>query len=341
MPLPLRHRLAGLACCLLLLPLLALPSAGQTAATPNAAQQQEGYPVPITPVSGQGSPLITVWIDNNQAAMFAVDTGTPNCLISQSLFSKLRLDSYPALLPDKKPVLSEGKPVQAVTLSSLRVGGQTGSLTLQPLNVPILIVPDEKLRVSGSLTVDGIVGVNLLENFAVAFDFPRHRMTVCVPGNLTPGQAKFLGYDEAGGTVLPLSVDARDLYDVPVTLENDSISRKVNLLVDTGSQLTTIPHNAAYDLSLMPTRQLPQAGLAGSYTVNEARLHELSLGDVRLTDQLITYTTGEDRFPRLGMDILVNYKVLLDFPAKKMYLQPAVPPIKIGPTLDAPMPAKK
>ena len=179
--------------------------------------------------------------------------------------------------------------------------------------------------------VDGWIGVNLFDNLAVFFDFPNRKLILIDPGGLTPGQAKFLGCNEAGGAVMPLSRNGRGLYVVPVGLDNNDVSRQTDLMVDTGSQTTEIPRDAAHDLSLVPLRQLPQAGLEGNFTVNEARLHELYLGNVWLADPLVTYTIGDDRFPRIGMDILAGYKVLLDFPAKKMYLQPAVSAISVGP----------
>ena len=46
---------------------------------------------------------------------------------------------------------------------------------------------------------------------------------------------------------------------------------------------------------------------------------------------MVNYSDKPDYKTHLGLDVFSGYKVLLDFPAKKMYLQPAVPAVKIGP----------
>lgn len=307
----------------LVLPLAARAQAqsGATATRVTPEKPQHGFRVPFTPVPGQGAPLITVRLNGQLDATFVVDTGTANCLISSALVAKMGLKSYPALLPDGKPLLWYGKQPQAVTLNSLQMGGKSGTLIIQPMNGSLLIVPDQQLRVSADRVVDGMIGVNLLQDFAVAFDFPGQTMTLVSPGDLTPGQGHSLGLDETVGTVLPLSQTPLDLFTAPVRWRNGHVSRQTNLLVDTGSQTTEIPIRDAQALSLFPLRQRPAAGGQGNYMTEEARVDTLGLGNLRIVGPLVTYASPNDVVPRLGMDILSGYKVLLDFPALKMYVQ--------------------
>lgn len=336
MPAPSGRRAARLACCLLLLT-FALPCAAQEPTTPAPKSHQQGFIVPFTPVSGQGAPLVTVWINSQVEATFVVDTGTNNCLISQSLVKKLGLTPFPALLSNGKPLLLESKQPQAVILTSLQLGGKQGPLVIHEPKMPVCVLPDQQLRVSASQLVDGLIGSNLLFNFAVDFDFSAHTMLLCLPGNLTQGETKFLKFNEPGGTALPLLDNSNNVYSVQVRLDNNSTSRQVDLLLDTGSQTTTVPRRAALDLSLVPLGKIPQANHSGSYyTVQVVRPQALTLGDLRLQQPSVNYSDNPDCVPRLGLDILSSYRVLIDFPAKKMYLQPAEPTIKIAPPVAKP-----
>ena len=299
---------------------------------PTPKSQQQGFIVPFTPVPGQGAPLITVWINSQVEATFVVDTGTTNDLISQSLVKKLGLVSHPALLPSGKPLLLEGRQPQAVTLTSLKIGGKSGPLNIQPFNGPVCILPDQQLRVSADRSVDGLIGSGLLAKFAVSLNFSAHTMMLVYPGNMTRAEAGYLGYCLPGGTNLPLTINAEDVCSVKVGLENKGVSQQVDLPLDTGSQVTTLPARTAQDLSLGSLGRIPQADhSSGVFTVCKTRPDALVLGEVRLVRPLISYAETADYTPRLGLDILSGYKVLMDFPAKKMYLQPIIPAVSVGP----------
>lgn len=313
----------------LLLTVLLLPANVQaqaqpaTTASPETLQsRQQSFVVPFTTPTPQGAPLIHVWINESVDATFVVDTGTNTLLISQSLVKKLGLKTTPVINPDGTPFLFEGKQTQGVTLTSLRLGGQFGLVKMQPVNGTSTVLPDQQLRISANCVVDGLISGASLSPLAIGFDFAGHMMTFTYPGNLTPSEARDLGYGGTGGTTLPLLVNANKFYSVQVGLENGGTTRKADLLVDTGGERTGIPRLDAQALSLSPLRQLPQAGFSGTFMDNEAMLSTLVLGDLRLTRLLVTYGITSDHTPRLGLDILSGYKVLLDFPAKKMYLQP-------------------
>jgi hypothetical protein len=66
-------------------------------------------------------------------------------------------------------------------------------------------------------------------------------------------------------------------------------------------------------------------GTYGYTTFNQTRVPTLTLGDIRLADRPVLYPDKKDFPADLGMDILGGYKVLLDFPAHKMYLMPQTP----------------
>lgn len=314
-------------------------------ATTAEKSHQHGYILPFTSSPTQGAPLITVWLNGRIESTFIVDTGTGNCLISKSLAAKLDLTPYPALLSDGKPLYFNGLQPQAVTLTSLKIGGKDGPLTIQPLTGPVLIVADSQLRTLAGATVEGMIGSNLLDSFAVEFGFPDHTMMLIYPGSLTIEESGSLGFNGPGETILPLYRREDETYSVPVRLKNGKVSRTLVLLVDTAGQWTTIPRNIAQQLSVTPLGERPVFSLGDSkddgrlhtYSTEEAQVDTLGLGDLQFTKPYIRYsvTDKNDHLAGLGLDVLSGYKVLMDFPARKMYLQTPVmvaPPVQVKPS---------
>jgi hypothetical protein len=97
-----------------------------------------------------------------------------------------------------------------------------------------------------------------------------------------------------------------------------------------------IPREAAKALSLKAEGRQPMTGGSAGYRMHDRfHLSSLTLGGLKLTDVPVLSTDNlattvqdtrkKDPPPILGMDILKNYRVLIDFPGRMMYLQPNVP----------------
>jgi predicted aspartyl protease len=301
-----------------------------------AEKPQQSFISVISPLAGHGGPLIRVRLNDSAAsATFLVDTGAGSSLIAQSLADRLGLKARPALNADGKPWEPFGKPTDAVPIDALLIEGPPEQ-PLWRLNLlgggQFDVATPEQLY----LPVDGVLGMEGFESSALLFDFAAGRMDVILPGALSPAQVRSYGFNQPGGAALPLSRLTKypnfsikgdsDLFSVPVLLNNGSKTTQADLLVDTGSQVTVIPRAAAKELSLKPFGQRPLAGgTGGSMQANQAQVSSLSLGGIRLTDVPVLYPDRKDHVAILGMDILKNYRVLLDFPGRMMYIQPPDP----------------
>ena len=84
-------------------------------------------------------------------------------------------------------------------------------------------------------------------------------------------------------------------------------------------------------LALDPLSHVAQPSLRGSFAAERARLTALRIGDIEVADKMVEYPSDDhSQFPPiLGMDTLAGYRVLLDFPSKRMYIQYAVPSVNI------------
>jgi predicted aspartyl protease len=316
------------------------PASSLPTSVPPVGRNQQGYILPFTPVPDHGGPLVKVRINGKFDATFLIDTGSTDCYVSQALVSKIGLVTYSVTLPSSK-----GKSAHCVSFNSL--GFQTekadSPLIFQPLDAPIIVAPDELLRLSSNLTVGGIIGANFLQNFAVNFDFSAHQIILITPGGLSAAQTRQLGYTAGDEAVLPLTALGNYLYSLPVVLERGAVSQRADLQVDTGSKVTTIPRDTAQALSLVSEGRQPLTGGTVGYRVQiRSTVSVLALGDIRLLDRSVLYPDKGDYPSLLGMDILMGYKILIDYPAHKVYLTPNLPlaPVQIKPTAPtAPAPA--
>jgi predicted aspartyl protease len=320
-----------------------IPLAAQTP----AERPQQCVVSVISPLSGDGGPLIHVHFgDSAEVATFMVDTGSGGSLIAQALADRLGMRASPYLQADGKPWETFGRPMDAVPIDSLLIEGppEQPLWRLNMMGDRFGVATREELYISA----DGVLGMEGLASSALLFDFAGGRMDVILPGALSPAQVRSYGFGGVGGAALPLSRLTKypnfsikgdlDLFSVPVVLGSGSKATQADLLVDTGAQLTVIPREAAKALSLKSTGKHPLVGgSTGPSELNMARVPSLTLGSIRLTDVPVLYPDKKDYPVILGMDILKNYRVLLDFPGRMMYLQPSHPDIST-PKTDTPPP---
>ncbi len=299
-------------------------------------QHQLDFPVDYTPLKlgliDGGQPLVPVNINDIQPVTFLADTGTTFSIISTKLAKQMNLTLKPGIGSDGKPILWKGKQATTTTVSVLKVG------TVRFTDL-LLVVLDAK-DISPSPTghdvnpYQGILGSNLLQQFAILLDTQAHKFIICVPGNLSQGQVGLAGF--AYSSALPLTQINFNKWFVTARFVNSGLKGEENLLLDTGSDGTHVSDQLGKEIHLKAQRQRGSRSAYGNITVTLSTVDELDLGDlVLLNFPLSVRPVSENLPPTLGMDILSGYRVLMDFPAKKMYLQSntamAVPNITVGP----------
>ena len=266
-------------------------------------------------------PLVRIRIQNGARsetmATFVIDTGFTDCMMSDRLARLLQMAGEPALRADGSPAcFADGRPLQQV-ISSVQVGSflteQCRFLLLKAYRLDLLDCP-----------LDGILGWHFLADHAALFDFQAHQITLWYGGDLSADEINAAGMQDA--ILLPRANDAPGRFDVRVRLDD---RLDTTLSVDTGGAHTLIAPESARVLQLEPTRTgFKQASIFGNLKANEARLHSLAFGDQRLADFPVRYLQQEhpNLPPHLGLDVLHNYRMLIDYPARKLYLKHILKP---------------
>lgn len=183
---------------------------------------------------------------------------------------------------------------------------------------------------------DGIVGANLLEHFAVLVDASQHQFGLCLPGNLYLKQVADYGLTQP--YIVPITKKDDGNWYVEAQVAANGMVTSENIALDTGSNTTQISDTAAQTLHLKIIGQQQQQNAYGTGIVGQASVGTLRLGNLTLFGTSVSVSpVTKNESPLLGMDILSGYRVLIDFPAKKMYLQSntaaAVPAITIAPQM--------
>ena len=281
------------------------------------------------------TPVVSARIGTTDVT-FLVDTGTINTAITPSLAKRLGLTPK-SLLPPGQSVNEFGRPVDGVTVSNLVLG----DMNFTPAQEEVY--PQSTWDRLG-MKQDGILGRDSLEFCMVEFDFPHHRLTFLNQAAVTPELRAQAGYG-AASYAADITRDQYGFYKTDLVMTNGASHLTEAAVVDTGSSSTQISAKAAEALRLFPT------GPPVDYHVERkaepvvpSRVGEMQVGQLKLLNAPVGYPEKDEPEGMgvgtvLGMDILSGYKVLLDFPGRKMYLQPSsstVPVVTVGPGVKPP-----
>ncbi len=273
-----------------------------------------------SPAPDRGMPLVRVRLNNGHrntaSAAFVLDTGFTASLMTDRLAQELNMEGEPAHFADGSPAcFADGKPLRQVTAGLLM-----GSLQTDARN--FLVVKAYRLDLL-DCPLDGVLGGDFLANYAVLFDFRTHTVTLWQGGDLTEAERRSVNMQDA--VTLPRANKTPESFDVRVRLSSPRGQRDVTLAIDTGGTRTLIAPQDARALELEPTRiAVPQRTVFGNLKANEAKIPALEFGSIRISDLPVRYLVQEhpNMPPHLGLDVLSHYRLLLDYPANRLYLKP-------------------
>jgi hypothetical protein len=263
-----------------------------------------------TPFTDDGLPLAAFTINGSVTGNFVVDTGSNSTVITEELASRLRLKRHALVNDDGTPIhMPDGKQAMGDDVDIL-----FGTF---PVRGQVVIVPTESLQANRSVQVDGLIGYNLLSYATVLFDFPKNQITVWFPGGLTEEEIRSIGL--SGSTIVTPSVDPVIGWTVPVTLNGTT---HIDLVVDTGGGRTNIPSAVATGLKLKTVKRgIHSRSIYGPMVTSRAIVDTLAIGSLTLTNQPVEFAKRDQTpfIPLLGMPTLRQFRLLLDYPAKRFY----------------------
>ena len=290
-----------------------------------------GYTLPFVSLHGHGGVLVRVRLNNKIDANFLVDTGSAPNIITSRLVKALGLTAKPIPYLKSNVPLPPGTPIDMVVVDDINAGGFKGS-GLECLVSDFTESLEDK-------TVDGVLGANILQLFAALFNFEANQLVLIPKGNLNDTQLAYVGITGGVGSGSLLKNQGGDFrFTVPVRIEVNQHTATMPLLVDTGAPNTVVldPNN---DLNLkkgqpgvaMTTRKItglltyyvfPVAAFGVGEKEPEAQRNNLAPFEcgLSLDDGSLNMNSV------LGLNYLSHFRVLLDYPAQRLYLTPVANP---------------
>ena len=290
----------------------------------------------------EGQPVIVGTINGN-SARFMADTGASSCVLSPEMAKQLNLMLEPAFLDNGEPSFWKGKQITEALVFGFKVSNVTLASKL-----PFQVLPDQDFMLDpqapDDTRFDGVVGANLLEHFAVLVDASQHQFGLCLPGNLYLKQVANYGLKQP--YIVPMEKKDDGRWYVEAQVVNDGITALEAMVLDTGSNITQISDTTAQALHLKINGQQQQVNSYRTRMVGVSSVETLRFGDLNLSGpSVVVSPISTNEPPILGMNILSHFRVLIDFPGGKMYLQlntaAAVPAITVGPAPAPAMPPAK
>ena len=188
------------------------------------------------------------------------------------------------------------------------------------LNGEMAIVPERAISAFNG-QIDGILGTNILADFAITLDFANQQCLITYPGNLSPERAKAAGFDSRENvSIAPLSPGRlQGDYHVPVEIEGN----KTPLKLDTGSLWTLLPPDYSAKLKRKPISEREVGTTQGTEPIAIFPVKSVSVDKGVVTDTTCTVLKKSGSATVLGLDFLSHFMCLIDFPGKRLYLKPA------------------
>ena len=173
---------------------------------------------------------------------------------------------------------------------------------------------------------EGLLGIDLLKEYAVGYDLAKKRLTFWHKGKLTPAQiASYLTGSKKASTIYTQELTIDDQNNLETIIQADD--RKVVMELDTGAFHTTFDKKTAEAFRpLGKGITHPMYTLVGVTQGSRSLLRSVQLGQMTINYPVVLFFQEKERGKPyknlLGMDILAQTRFILDFPSLKLYLTP-------------------
>jgi hypothetical protein len=260
--------------------------------------------------------FLQLYVNNKGPLTFALDTGSFNSIVASEIAGQLGI---------KTAGTSQG------------LGSGTTFTTSEIPSLDFLLPGDLALSTTRGAAIslvnlsaliarrfDGILGFDVLEQLVVKIDYQRRLITLIDPAHFE--------YKGAAAT-MPFTLWSN--YDPQIEGEILIADQwmPVKIVLDTGAGGTTLttPFVKAHGLTeLMKTLQSPDVGAGGGESVKwTARGQRLRIGSLSIEEPLLALSTdivGSLALAtfdvNLGGNILRDFTVIIDYPRKRLILEP-------------------
>lgn len=258
------------------------------------------------PLQSRSVPVVQASIPGYGSGEFILDSGAQRTIFDRRHVQRwgLPLIRYDEPLRVTRGGAAAGSIEAHTIVGRLELGG-AAALDLEP---PVTDL--SHLRRS----LAGIIGQDVLRNWALVFDGRRREVTILPP-------------DQVDATLARWAEQGTELTACPLTWWNGVPTLEVDLpdelhasmIVDTGASMTSLPRAAIDELELVPAGTRTRAHIGGTERPGIFRCPELGLANWRVRAWVVEHA-GERGL--LGYDVLGRCLMVLDGPRGVLWVAP-------------------
>lgn len=264
---------------------------------------------------------VNVKIADSTPLWFILDSGAAFVVVDTERAKSLGL----SLKPEGEQYGAGNKSVKSY--SGKIASWSIADMQLEPVDFMGLGV-NSSVSASEGRAVDGLLGYDFFQMFVISIDYDRENITLTDP--------KCFQADPSG-IVIPLEVEEHGQPTASVTLTlPDGKKLKGTFIIDTGWRLTlTVNSPIVQKEELLKSAQktiqaVTGRGLGGDTVDYVTRIPLIEMGDLKLKDVVVDLSTAnagvlasENFSGILGGEILRRFRVVMDYPHKRMILSPS------------------
>jgi hypothetical protein len=250
--------------------------------TQPAKAQSNASPVAVVPFREiAGHIFVKATIEGMPDLSVAIDTGSPEFLLSRKIYDRLRLP-FTGMV-NMQPGIGGDTPIPAIVTSvpSVRFGG----ITIKRLQALVLSLPPIDPR--GDRQVDAIIGSDLFRRYVVEMDYAEKVLRFYDPSRYHTGKS---------GCELPLDIKKYPLVHAQIV---GARGRPIDavLFLDTAGQYTLLSKSFMALHPDLPVKYLnmgPQQGqgVAGLMTFRFGRISGIKLGACTIPNPVVAFPEG-------------------------------------------------
>ena len=265
--------------------------------------------------------IIKARINDSSTLNLILDSGIRNTIITELMTG----DKISLNYSDVRELmgLGGGEHLEAYASNSntLRIG----KLKLDYKTVYVLKNDVFNLSKHTGTKINGLIGVDLFQNYTVEIDYTHKRIRFYDPKTMSLPK----GYG-----MLPINIEAQKMFVELSVIQSDSTRKQVRMLVDTGAEL-----NAWFQTYTKESVELPAKwvqgtigeGFNGIITGKYGHISQICFGEFCLKNPIVSFPDSaaikeiisvSKRDGTIGSQLLSRFNLYIDYPQKKIYFKP-------------------
>ena len=246
--------------------------------------------------------IVYLSINDSKKLPFLVDTGFNGSLL---LFKTMSKQVEEVQEPDSS-LTGNKNSERTVVLNTVDLPAVSSSSPLSLRNLPVLLSDWEPGR-DKKPKISGLIGLSIFHFGVITVNFDKQVMT------LSEGVPAWGKYAEAEPCVLKME---EGLIYAKIRVGD----RKIWALLDTGSEISTLPSELAEEFGEMTDVKVRLDTIEGALSAALYRVSGITLGDQ--PQPPINAAAFPSALPTIGLDILSRYNFSLDIANLRLYLVP-------------------